>query len=125
MLLTGGMAAWITTWATGVLHADAPAEPTPTTPTDSWPAWPRPGPHREEGSDPARVSFPPGAAPGAQFVGPEKYSSEVHNPIGFDRASLPSNAQTRSMLRRARSTAMPRVRKQGSGVEAKLAVRSA
>jgi hypothetical protein len=62
VLLTGGMVAWITAWATGVLHSDAPAEPTPTTPTDSWPAWPRPGPHHEEGSDPARVSFPPGAA---------------------------------------------------------------
>ena len=62
VLLTGGMVAWITAWATGVLHADAPCEPTSTAPTDSWTVWPGPGSHHEEGSDPARVSFPPGAA---------------------------------------------------------------
>ena len=62
VLLTGGMVAWITAWATGVLHADAPGEPTSTAPTDPWPVWPDPGSHHEDGSDPARVSFPPGAA---------------------------------------------------------------
>ena len=55
VLLTGGMVAWITAWATGVLHADAPAD-------SSSPAWPGPAPHHEEGLEPARVSFPPGAA---------------------------------------------------------------
>jgi hypothetical protein len=63
VLLTGGMVAWITAWATGVLHADAPADPTAVAPADSsWPAWPGPAPHHEEGSELARVSFPPGAA---------------------------------------------------------------
>jgi hypothetical protein len=55
VLLTGGMLAWITAWDTGVLPADAPAD-------SSAPAWPGPGPHHEEGSDPARASFSPGAA---------------------------------------------------------------
>jgi hypothetical protein len=63
VLLTGGMVAWITAWATGVLHPDAPGDPIPVAPADSsWPAWLVSAPHHEEGSDPACVSFPPGAA---------------------------------------------------------------
>jgi len=63
VLLTGGMVAWITAWATGVLHADAPADPTAVAPADSSsPAWLVSASHYEEGLEPARVSFPPGAA---------------------------------------------------------------
>lgn len=63
VLLTGGMVAWITAWATGVLHADAPADPIPVAPADSFPpTWLVSAPHHEEGLEPARVSFPPGAA---------------------------------------------------------------
>jgi hypothetical protein len=63
VLLTGGMVAWITAWATGVLHADAPADPTAAAHTDSSsPAGPGPAPHHEEGLEPACVSFPPAAA---------------------------------------------------------------
>jgi hypothetical protein len=62
VLATGGMVTWITAWATGVLHADAP-DPTAVAPADSsGPAWPGPAPHHEEGLEPACVSFPPAAA---------------------------------------------------------------
>jgi hypothetical protein len=57
------MVAWITAWATGVLHADAPDDPSAVARADSsLPAVPGPAPAHEEGLEPARVSFPPGAA---------------------------------------------------------------
>ena len=63
VLLTGGMVAWITAWATGVLHRDAPGDPIPVASTCPFPpTWLVSSPHHEEGSEPACVSFPPGAA---------------------------------------------------------------
>jgi hypothetical protein len=60
VLLTGGMVAWITAWATGVLHADAPAGPTAAAHTDSSsPAGPGPPPTTKKASSrPARRSRP-------------------------------------------------------------------
>lgn len=62
VLATGGMVAWITAWATGLLHADAGADPTITARADSSsPAGSGPAPH-EEDPEPACVSFPPAVA---------------------------------------------------------------